>query len=49
MKFKSKIPKDVDPIELADKIKKGLTSSWLKRYNTYFNFGRLQNKSPDRF
>ena len=36
MKFKSKIPKDVNPIELADKIKKGMTRNWLKGYNKYF-------------
>ena len=31
MKFKSKIPKNVDPIELADEIKRGMTDEWLKR------------------
>jgi len=31
MKFKSKIPKKVDPIKLADKIKKNLTKDWINR------------------
>jgi len=31
MKFKSKIPADVDAIELADKIKRGMSRKFLKR------------------
>ncbi len=31
MKDKYRIPADVDPVELADKIKGNLTSEWLKR------------------
>ena len=31
MKIKSKIPKNVDPIKLADKIKNNLTKDWINR------------------
>ena len=33
MKFKFKIPKNVDPVKLADKIKKNLTKDWIERRN----------------
>lgn len=31
MKFKSMIPKNIDPIELADEIKRDLTKNWIER------------------
>lgn len=35
-KSKVKIPANIDPIKLADKIKGNMTTEWLKRYNKYF-------------
>lgn len=29
--FESRIAKDINPVELADKLKAGLTTEWLKR------------------
>ena len=40
MKFENIIPKNVDPIKLADKIKGDLTSEFLKRME------KLEPKSP---
>lgn len=44
MKYKSKIPKNVDPIKLADKIKGDMTTAWLKRYTKYFKLKSHQAK-----
>ena len=30
-KARAKIPANVDPIKLADEIKKGMTTNWIKR------------------
>ena len=35
MKFKAIIPANVDPIELADKIKRGMTIRFMNRYRAY--------------
>ena len=35
-KFKPIIPANVDPIKLADEIKRGMATEWLKRYNKFF-------------
>lgn len=40
MKFKAKIPKNIDPIKLADEIKRGMSKKFLKRLKM------LEIKSP---
>ena len=35
MKFKPIIPKNADPIKLADEIKRGMTTRFLKKYKVH--------------
>lgn len=35
MKFKAKIPKNIEPIKLADEIKRGMSTKFLKGFQTF--------------
>ena len=44
MKFKSKIPKNVDPIELADEIKRGMAKEFLRNRLEFKKTNELMKK-----
>ena len=44
MEFKSKIPANVDPIELADDIKRGMTKEFLKDMRTFEKVKKMKGK-----
>ncbi len=44
MKFKSKIPADVDPTELADRMKRSMTKKFLKDLDDIRKFKSHQAK-----
>jgi hypothetical protein len=44
MKFKYKIPADIDPIELADEIKRGMTKRFLKEVERFKKADKMITK-----